>query len=155
MWVMWVVLPVLNLIHCDYEFWSNGFLENSLFAVKQVYESTQLKILLFAWIIALVFYNGLGINVTYLVSASNRIISTRLKIIFIWIFFLIYPYGGHESFKPLQLIGFILLSIGVMIYNEVIVINAWGLGDNLMIKGENEFKTDHYIEFKDDTIEHA
>ena len=152
---MIIVLPILNSIPWKLELCSYGYVENSIFAIQQIFNSSYLLILLLGWIIILSFYNGLGISVTSLVSASNRIISTRLKIVFIWVFFLVYPYEGHERFKPLQLIGFILLSIGVLIYNEIIIINLWGLSENLTIHNEKETKDDHYVEFKDETLENA
>jgi hypothetical protein len=38
----------------------------------------------------------------------------------IWIFFLLYPGYGHETFKLMKLVGFTLIVIGVMTFNKFI-----------------------------------
>lgn len=61
--------------------------------------------------------------VTKMVSSTNRVVLRQLKIVLIWLFFLLYPYHGNESFKPIQLIGFLVLVFGVFLYNEVIILH--------------------------------
>ena len=92
------------------------------------------------------FYNGMGLAVTKLVSATNRVICRQLKIVLIWVFFLIYPLEGHETFKPLQLGGFIVLVFGVLLYNEIIVLKMCGLDKNLIIK---QSETDEFVELEE------
>mmetsp|Transcript_22188 Transcript_22188/g.21987 ORF Transcript_22188/g.21987 Transcript_22188/m.21987 type:complete len:89 (-) Transcript_22188:45-311(-) len=48
----------------------------------------------------------------------------------IWVFFLIYPGNGHEKFEYLELIGFILLIAGTLVYNEIVVIPFLGFNKN-------------------------
>ena len=48
----------------------------------------------------------------------------------IWVFFLIYRGKGHEEFKWLELIGFILLVCGTLVYNEIVQIPFFGFNQN-------------------------
>jgi hypothetical protein len=44
----------------------------------------------------------------------------------IWVFFLAYQGNGHEKFIWLELIGFILLIFGTLVYNEILVLPLLG-----------------------------
>ena len=41
-------------------------------------------------------------------------------------------YKYDESFTVLQLIGFLMLFVGVLMYNELIVVRAWGFDKNTL-----------------------
>ena len=64
--------------------------------------------------------------VTKYASAATRVILQQSKTVLVWIFFLAYPGGGHERFKVLQLIGFLVLLSGVILYNEILTIPILG-----------------------------
>jgi len=53
--------------------------------------------------------NGLGMAVTKYASAANRVTLQQSKTVIVWVFFLIVPIRGKETFKFLQLIGFIIM----------------------------------------------
>mmetsp|Transcript_15363 Transcript_15363/g.15241 ORF Transcript_15363/g.15241 Transcript_15363/m.15241 type:complete len:160 (-) Transcript_15363:17-496(-) len=78
--------------------------------------------------------NGLGMEVTKHASAANRVTLTQIRTVIIWLFFLIFPLifdlRVSESFQFLQLGGFIIILIGVVIYNEVVTIPFFGLDKN-------------------------
>ena len=74
------------------------------------------------------FYNIIGINLTKLDSSISRVSIDNLRSIFIWLFFLSFPQTNvQESFHFLQLIGFLFLAFGALIYNEILVIPFCGL----------------------------
>jgi hypothetical protein len=50
-------------------------------------------------------------------SVVNRSIFRQLSIILIWVFFLSYKGHGHEEFSLMQLGGYVLLAIGVLVFN--------------------------------------
>ena len=81
-------------------------------------------------VIFIAAYNGFGITITKHMSATSRTTLKQTKIVLVWVFFLGYPGDGHESFKPLQLVGFIILVTGIMLYNEIIVIPLFGFNQN-------------------------
>ncbi|CAI2372274.1 unnamed protein product [Moneuplotes crassus] len=145
-----IVLPIFQFIPCEGELCSDGYIENSIFALQQIANSPRLIFLTIFTILIICAYNGIGLLVTKMVSSPNRVILRQIKIVVIWIFFLIYPYEGGESFKIIQLIGFAVLVFGVFLYNEVIIIHHCGLADHLSIqKDKEDVHSENYIEFQD------
>jgi hypothetical protein len=72
-------------------------------------------------------FNAFGVAVTKNASAAQRSTIDTSRTVLIWIFFLIYQGKGHEKFQVLQLVGFIILVTGTLVYNEIIVLPFWGL----------------------------
>ena len=52
-----------------------------------------------------------------------------MRNLFIWVFFILVPVDGIylEEFSYLQLGGFILLAIGILVYNEILILPFFGL----------------------------
>jgi len=78
----------------------------------------------------MVGYNGFGITITKHMSATSRTTLKQTKIVLVWVFFLLYRGEGHESFKVLQLVGFLILVSGIVLYNEILVIPFLGFNKN-------------------------
>ena len=125
-----ILLPVFQFIPCDLEFCSNGQIEDTWFALRQLGNNYITLILLILSVIFIAGYNGFGITITKHMSATSRTTLKQTKIVLVWAFFLAYPGKGSESFKALQLVGFIILVLGIMLYNEIIVIPFWGFNSN-------------------------
>ena len=89
-------------------------------------ESVPLLVLVLLNILFVGCMNGLGIIVTKYASAANRVTLQQTKNVLVWIFFLAYQGGGHETFKWLQLVGFIVMVAGVVLYNEIIELPLLG-----------------------------
>ena len=107
--------------------------ENAIFAVKQIYESTQLKCFLCLYILSIAFFNFSGLTISKNVSSTARTIVDTIRTIVIWVFFLTMPFvpeDTKETFSWLQLLGFSILILGGVIYNEILVIPFCGFGDN-------------------------
>ena len=65
-------------------------------------------------------YNGFGSVATKLTSATQRNVVSQLRIFFIWTFFLTFQTVGHETFDLLKLFGFVILTIGILMFNKII-----------------------------------
>lgn len=61
-----------------------------------------------------------------------------MRNLFTWVFLMVVPVNGEllEKFNPLQLGGFIIVTFGVLVYNEILVIPYFGFGDNTKFKIE-------------------
>ena len=107
--------------------------ENPIFAVKQIIASTKLKCYLSLYVCSIAFFNLAGLTISKNVSSTARTIVDTLRTIVIWTFFLTVPFvpkDTKEKFSWLQLLGFAVLILGSVIYNEILVLNFWGFGDN-------------------------
>jgi hypothetical protein len=77
-------------------------------------------------LLSIACFNGFGVAVTKNASAAQRSTIDTSRTLVVWIFFLCIQGSYHESFHPLQLLGFALLVAGTLVYNEIVVIPYWG-----------------------------
>ena len=61
--------------------------ENAIFAFKQIWESTQLKIYLSMYVLSIAFFNFSGLTISKYASATSRTIVDTLRTILVWSFF--------------------------------------------------------------------
>jgi hypothetical protein len=104
-------------------------IENTLFAFQQMGDNLSLLFVYIGYIISIALYNIVGINLTKLVSSTARAVVDTVRTVFIWIFFLVFTpvEGTEEKFFPLQLVGFLFLVAGTLVYNEIVPIPYFGL----------------------------
>ena len=69
-------------------------------------------------------FNYFGISITKYASASQRSTVDLLRILFVWVFSVVL---GLEEFNIYLLPGFITLSAGFLIYNEIWVLKYYEL----------------------------
>ena len=138
--------------------------ENALFAIQQIYKSRDLKIFLSMYVLSIAFFNFSGLTISKNVSSTARTIVDTLRTIVIWTFFLTMPFvpeDTKESFSWLQLLGFLILIIGSVIYNEILVLPFWGFAENTkeaikkrekreMLENEIKEKTQEFTEKNDE-----
>nr|CAI5818775.1 unnamed protein product [Callosobruchus analis] len=91
-------------------------LEDAIDAFVQIGNSWQLMMAIFGTIISIAFFNFSGITVTKEISATTRMVLDSVRTIIIWIFSLAFL---GQAFHWLQLIGFVLLLIGMCTYNGI------------------------------------
>lgn len=125
-----IILPILQFIPCESEICNNGRVENTKAAFDLIFQSWPLVIFIILNIFMVGGMNGLGMIITKFASAANRVTLSQSKTVIVWVFFLIYRGGGHENFKWLQFAGFIVMLLGVILYNEVIVLPFFGFDKN-------------------------
>jgi drug/metabolite transporter (DMT)-like permease len=73
------------------------------------------------------FYTASGVSTSKYSTSAQRSILEVAKTIIIWAGGLIFL---NEQFRPLELIGFGMIVIGNLIYNEVLVIPCCGFDQN-------------------------
>lgn len=123
-------------------------IEDSDFAFRQMGDNISLLFVYIFYIISIALYNIVGINLTKLVSSTARAVVDTVRTVFIWGFFLIFEpvKGTHETFYPLQFVGFCFLVFGTLVYNEIVTIPWFKLDyytrDNIA-KREKELKEGH------------
>jgi len=128
-----LILPALQFIPCHIkDICHNGVFEDSVFAIKQAFHNPFTLIMLICSVIFIAAYNGFGVTITKHMSATSRTTLKQTRIVLVWLFFLCYQGKGHETFKPLQLVGFIILVTGIMLYNEILIIPFFGFNQNTM-----------------------
>ena len=135
----------------------NSRLEDTIFAFQQLGANGACLLVFLGYICSIACYNIIGINLTQLVSSTARAIIDTARTVFIWLFFLIWHpvEGTEETFYVLQLIGFILLLAGSVIYNEIVEIPWFNLNyytreniakrkqeDELLLKGGGDPSSD-------------
>jgi hypothetical protein len=138
-----VVLVCFYFVNCDpdnkvcYKYIDEGIaiakLDNWIFAFKQIGNSAYVAIFSVCYICCISCYNYVGINITKYVSSPARAVMDNARTVLIWIFFLL-PFWSDTSYKELtekfsvlQLIGFIFLIFGTLVYNEFITLPILGL----------------------------
>ena len=107
--------------------------ENAIFAIRQIYDNRNLKIYLSLYVLSIAFFNFSGLTISKYVSSTARTIVDTLRTIVIWVFFLTMPFVPQktkETFSWLQLLGFLILILGGLIYNEILVLPFCGFADN-------------------------
>lgn len=69
-------------------------------------------------IVSIAFFNFAGISVTKQISATTRTVLDSIRTFVIWIFSLLIKW---QEFNGIQLLGFIVLMLGMFLYNNVII----------------------------------
>ena len=96
--------------HCDH-------FEDSYDAVVQMGHNWVVATMLVLNVFSIAFFNFFGVMVTKHMSASTRMVLDSLRTMVIWSFSL----GvGWQSFCYVQLIGFVVLLAGTVVYNKVV-----------------------------------
>ena len=132
-----ILLSILQFIPCEADLCSEtGVVEDTHLAFRQIFASTELLLYCLANIILVAGMNGLGMVVTKYASAANRVTLQQTKTVIVWVFFLVVPriwtMRVSENFSWIQLVGFIIMLLGVVLYNEIVEVPF--LGFNLYTK---------------------
>ena len=122
------------------------YVENLSFAFKQLKNSSLLIFLTLFYFIGDLFCNLTGIKIGQILSAMSRSILEPVKSVVVWFYFVLpfnYP-QLREKVSIVQLIGFVILVFGNLIYHHVIdiieIVNHYNLNkkkENLK-KNKNE-----------------
>ena len=87
--------------------------------------------MILVWSILICFsiasFNAFGVSVTKNASSAQRSTIDTSRTVLIWVVQLIL---GAEHFDWLQLVGFILLVLGTLVYNEILVVPWYGFDQN-------------------------
>jgi drug/metabolite transporter (DMT)-like permease len=139
-----IVLVIFYFINCQpknkmcFNYTDNGIdvakLEDWIFSFRQIANSWYIAIFSIFYICCISAYNYVGITITKYVSSPARAVMDNARTVIIWAFFLIPVWKNTEDYKDnqeyfnfLELIGFIFLIIGTLVYNEFLIIPFAGL----------------------------
>jgi hypothetical protein len=94
-------------------------------AVRQISTSRMLEMAVLGNILSIAFFNYFGISVTQSMSATHRMVLDSIRTMVIWVFSLAV---GWQSFAALQVVGFTILLLGTLVYNELLVVPGFSTG---------------------------
>jgi drug/metabolite transporter (DMT)-like permease len=121
--IVLLLVPIASYIKCG--LFDYGFLEDVPLALSQVFNSKTLLLLLFcAYFFVNPLYDIFGVSVTKYSSSLSRVTIDTIRAFTVWVVSLL---CGNEVFSWLQLIGFVIMTSGALIYNEVVKIKIFGL----------------------------
>lgn len=93
-------------------------LENALDAFQQMANNWKIALATLGNIVSIAFFNFAGISVTKEMSATTRMVLDSIRTLVIWVVALSLTW---QMFHYVQVFGFILLLIGMCLYNGVII----------------------------------
>lgn len=93
-------------------------LENVPDAFKQMGNNPVIIAATVGNILSIAFFNFAGISVTKELSATTRMVLDSVRTLVIWVITLALSW---QDFQYLQVFGFILLILGMMLYNDIII----------------------------------
>ncbi|XP_018562079.1 solute carrier family 35 member F6 [Anoplophora glabripennis] len=117
-------------------------LEDAIDAFVQIGHSWRLGLAVSGTIISIAFFNFAGISVTKELSATTRMVLDSVRTIVIWIFSLAFL---GQKFHWLQLIGFVLLLIGMCLYNGITFASTFLKIRSLINRRYNQMEEDSII----------
>jgi len=113
--VICCVLVGMNYIHDDTK--PTCKFEDAADAFTQMSHSAIIVLAILGNILSIAFFNFFGISVTKAMSAAHRMVLDSVRTFVIWGVSLAI---GWEDFKPLQVVGFVVLLTGTAVYNEIV-----------------------------------
>lgn len=115
-----ILLPIFQAVPCDNEnLCVPPYIEDSNKAFEDIGKYPFILGMVISTIISIACFNVLGVSITKYASAANRATVDSSRTLFIWCF----QMGmGKETFKWLELVGFILLIGGTFVYNEIVIL---------------------------------
>jgi len=142
--IVLLALPFLNQIPCTPgwrmekerrvdTFCPFGTFDDCPSAVAQMFGESILFVLIIGSMISIGLFNFFGISITKILSSSSRAVIDPTRTLFIWIMSIAF---GWENFIPLQLVGFLISTTGMLIFNEFVPVCFCGIDYNLKSKME-------------------
>ena len=143
---------------CTVDNKNNYYIENFIFSFEQLINSSKLIIIFVTFYIILIILNCSYVSLTKVANATTTVVVHNLTAFFVWIICLLpfMPKEILEKFQYLQAIGFAILIIGTLLYNEIIDLKVKkktiNNDDNHLIKKEQE-NLDSKQLFNDSNVE--
>lgn len=114
---LFILLPILNAIHCTATMCDHGHMENVGLALKQLASDHFIQACVIASVFCISLLNFCAISVTKESGAVSKCIVETLRILSVWLVSLAFRW---EPFDYIQLFGFVFLVAGNVMYNEII-----------------------------------
>lgn len=95
-----------------------GQLEDAIDGFIQIKNSWHVSLGVVGTVLSIAFFNFAGISVTKELSATTRMVLDSVRTLVIWLFSLAVRW---QSFNWTQIVGFLVLILGMFLYNNVII----------------------------------
>uniref|UniRef100_A0A131YNK3 EamA domain-containing protein n=1 Tax=Rhipicephalus appendiculatus TaxID=34631 RepID=A0A131YNK3_RHIAP len=95
-----------------------GQLEDAIDGFIQIKNSWHVTLGVVGTVLSIAFFNFAGISVTKELSATTRMVLDSVRTLVIWLFSLAVRW---QSFNWTQIVGFVVLILGMFLYNNVII----------------------------------
>lgn len=119
-----ILLPIFYFIPCqNSDLCSRGRIEDTVNAFVQIGTKPLLMACFWGTMISIALFNWTGLSTTKHASALARSTIDTSRTLLVWAFSMAV---GWEKFEYLQLVGFVLLVFGTMLYNEVLILPCFG-----------------------------
>ncbi len=119
--IIFAFVPCPGIDFCEAPY---NHLTEPIGAMKELVTPVTILVCGLAIVLSIAFFNVAGVSVTKFTSAGHRAVVDLSRTVIIWVFFLAL---GNEKFVGMQLAGFIILTLGSLIFNEVIRLPFCGL----------------------------
>lgn len=130
-----ILLPVFSSVTCPSSMQNPdscpfGTMESAAYAIEQICNSWRLILGCIGYICSIAFFNFFGISVTKNASALARSTIDSIRNCTVWVVSIILGWEVLNLLSLLQLAGFIILTFGSLLFNEIIVLPIWGFNLN-------------------------
>lgn len=127
-----ILLFIMQFIKCtDPDICPYGSVEDTPQAFYEMGQNAWIWVLALGVIVSIACFNGLGVAVTKYANAAQRSTIDTSRTLLVWGFFLFKPGdAGKERFIWLELVGFVMLVAGTLVFNEIVVIPICGFDKN-------------------------
>lgn len=98
------------------------YIEDSMQAFKDLGGNTLCLTFALLTIVSIANFNVFGFSLTKYASSAQRATVDTTRTVVIWVFQLILGAERINPMTPLQLVGFLLLIVGTLVYNEIWVV---------------------------------
>ena len=115
-----ILLPIFQNWSCDNEkLCPHGTLEDTKQAFHEMGQNKWLIVQSVGIIMSISCFNATGVAITKYASAAQRSTIDTCRTLLIWIMSLAFL---GEEFLPLEIVGFVLLVVGTLVYNEIVIV---------------------------------
>ena len=97
-----------------------GQMEDAIDGFIQIGNNPILLVCFISTILTLVIAQTAGIGISRKVSAVFRLVMDSLRTILVWAVSISVP-DFNQGFQPLQIVGFFIISLGVLVFNDVLI----------------------------------
>ena len=122
-----VIYVIAHFIGCPLEgdHCTNGKIDDIGEAFDQLNNHRHMYAFLFLFMISGASQSGFGSFLIKHTSAASRTVAEQLKVFFVWMFFMAYTGPGHEEFQIEKLVGFVLVILGVLFFEEILAFEGY------------------------------
>lgn len=112
-----ILLPIFQNVNCTGPLCHEGKIEDTLATFREIRQNPFIMYQFVGALLFVAFFNAFGVMITKYASAAQRATIDSCRTLTIWMVFISI---GKEKFMAWELVGFVLLATGTLIYNEIL-----------------------------------